>query len=48
MDDGVVVVGGNGGDVFRGGSGESGDVREEFVSPDLHGIVEQRVALPIA
>ena len=47
MDNGVVVVDGNGGDVFRSGSGEGGDVREEFVSPDLHSVVEQRVALPI-
>ena len=47
VDDGVVVVDENGGDVFRSGSGEGGDVREEFVSPDLHSIVEQRVALPI-
>ena len=48
MDDGVVVVNGNGGDIFRSGSGEGGDVREEFVSPDLHSVVEQRVVLPIA
>ena len=48
VDDSVVVVGGNGGDVFRGGSGEGGDVRKEFVSPDFHSVIEQRVALPIA
>ena len=48
VDDGVVVVDGNGGDVFRSGGGEGGDVREEFVSPDLHSVVEQRVTLPIA
>ena len=48
MDDGVVVVNGNGGDAFRSGSGEGGDVREEFISPDLHSVVEQRVSLPIA
>ena len=48
MNDGVVVIDGNGGDIFRGGSGEGGDVREELVSPDFHSIVEQRVLLPIA
>ena len=48
VDNGVVVVDGNGGDVFGGGSGEGGDVREELVSPDLHSIIEQRVALPVA
>ena len=48
MDDGVVIVDGNGGDVFRSGGGESGDVREELVGPDLHRIIEQRVPLPIA
>ena len=48
MDDGVVVVNGNGRDIVGSSSGEGGDVREEIVSPDLHGIVEQRIALPIA
>ena len=48
VDDGVVVVNGNGGDVVGSSSGEGGDVREELVSPDLHGVIEQRVALPIA
>ena len=48
MDDGVVIVDGNGGDVFRSGGGESGDVREELVCPDFHSIVEKRVVLPIA
>ena len=48
VDDRVVVVDGNGGDVFRSGSGEGGDVRKELVSPDLHSVVEQRVTLPIA
>ena len=48
MDDGVVVIDGNGGDIFGSGGGESGDVREEFVSPDFHSIAEQRVMLPIA
>ena len=48
MDNGVVCVNGNGRDVFRSGSGEGGDIREEFVSPDLHSIIKQRVTLPIA
>ena len=48
VDDGVVVVDGNGGDVFRSGSGESGDIGEELVSPDFHRIIEQGVPLPIA
>ena len=48
MDDGVVVVNGNGRDVIGSGSGEGGDVREELVGPDLHSIIEQRVTLPIA
>ena len=48
VDDGVVVIDGNGGDIFRSGSGKGGDVRKKFISPDLHGIVEQRVVLPIA
>ena len=48
MNDGVVVVDGNGGDIFRSGGGEGGDVREEFVGPDLHGVIKQRVTLPIA
>ena len=48
VDDGIVIVDGDGGDIFRGGSGEGGDIREELVSPDLHSIAEQRVTLPIA
>ena len=48
VDDGIVVVDGNGGDIFRSGSGEGGDVREELVSPDLHSVIKQRVTLPIA
>ena len=48
VDDGIVVVDMNSGDIFRSGSGEGGDVREEFVSPDLHSVAEQRVALPVA
>ena len=48
VNNGVVIVNGNGGDIFRSGGGEGGDVREEFVSLDLHSIVEQRVSLPIA
>ena len=48
VNDGVVVVNGNGGDVLRSGSGESGDVGKELVGPDLHGVIKQRVTLPIA
>ena len=48
VDDSVIIVDGNGGDILGGGGGEGGDVREELVSPDLHSIVEQRVALPVA
>ena len=48
MDDGIVIVDGNGGDIFRGGSGEGGDIREELVSPDLHSVIKQGVTLPIA
>ena len=48
VDDGIVVVDGNGGDIFRSGGGEGDNVGEELISPDLHSIVEQRVALPIA
>ena len=48
MDDGIVVVGGDGGNVVRGSSGKGGDVREELVSPDLHSVIEQGVALPVA
>ena len=40
VDDGVVIVNGNGGDILRGGGGEGGDVREEFVSPDLHSVIK--------
>ena len=47
MDDGVVVVDGDGGNIFRGGTRECGDVREKLVSPDLHSIIEKRVTLPI-
>ena len=47
MDDGVVCVNRDDGDIFRGGRGEGGDVRKELVSPDLHSIIEERVALPI-
>ena len=39
VNDGIVVVDGNSGNVFGGGSGESSDVGEELVSPDLHSIV---------
>ena len=48
VDNGVVIVDGNGGDVLRSGSGKGGDVGKELVSPDLHSVVEQRVPLPIA
>ena len=48
VDDGIVIVDGNGGDVFRSGGREGGDVGKELVSPDFHGVVEQRVTLPIA
>ena len=48
VDDGVVLVNVNGGNVVGSGSGEGGDVREELVSPDFHCIVEKRVPLPIA
>ena len=48
VDDGIVVVDGNGGDVLRGGGREGGNVREEFVSPVLHRVVKQGVSLPIA
>ena len=48
VDDGVVVVDGNGGDILRSGSGESGDVGKELVGPDLHSVIKQRVTLPIA
>ena len=48
MDNGVVSVDRNSGDVFRGGRGEGDNVREKLVSPDFHSIIEERVALPIA
>ena len=48
VDDGVVVVDGNGRDIFRSSSGEGGDIRKEFISPNLHSVIEQRVSLPIA
>ena len=48
MNDGIVVVDRDGGNIFGGGGGESGDIREKLVSPDLHRIAEQRVSLPIA
>ena len=48
MNDGVVVVDENGGDVFGCGMREGCDVREKLVSLDLHSIIENRVALPIA
>ena len=47
VNNGVIVVNGNGGNVFRGGSGEGGNIREELVSPDLHSVIEKRVTLPI-
>ena len=48
MDDGVVFVDVNGGNVLGSGSGEGDDVGEKFIGPDLHGVVKQRVLLPIA
>ena len=40
VDDGIVVVDGDGGNVVGGGSGEGSDIREELVSPDFHGVIE--------
>ena len=48
VDNQVIVVNGDGGNVFRSGCGEGCDIQQEFVSPDLHSITEQRVSLPIA
>ena len=48
MDNGVVCIDGDGGDILRGGGREGGDVGEELISPDLHGVIKQRVTLPIA
>ena len=46
MDNGIVIVNGNGGDIFRGGR-EGSDVREELISPDLHSVIKEGVVLPI-
>ena len=40
VDDGVVIVDGNGGDILGGGGGEGGDIREELISPDLHSVIK--------
>ena len=48
VDDGIVVVDGDGRNVVRSGGGEGGDVGKELVSPNLHSVVEQGVTLPIA
>jgi hypothetical protein len=48
VDDGVVVVNGNRGEVIGCGVGESDDGGHEIVSPGFHGVREQGVGFPIA
>ena len=48
VDNGVVFVDVNGGSIFGSGGGEGNNVGEKLISPDLHGVVKQRVMLPIA
>ena len=48
VDNGIVFIDVDGGNVVRGGSGEGDDVGKKFISPDFHSVVEQRMALPIA
>ena len=48
VDNGIVVIDGNGRDVVRCGTREGCDIREELISPDFHSIVENRVVLPVA
>ena len=45
VDDAIVFVNVNGGNVVRGGSGEGDDVGKKLISPDLHSVIKQGVAL---
>jgi hypothetical protein len=48
VDNGIVVVNGDGREVVRCGVGEGSNSGHQVVSPGFHGVREQRVSFPIA